>query len=84
MVPHYSLSLLFVVSFAGECGVVDIDIDIDIAASSWSYLGVHSMVENEYGIHIPFHIVSIFPVEMEWNIPDQYVGRKVRTFVSYV
>ena len=61
MVPHYSLSLLFVVSFAGECGVVDIDIDIDIdiAASSWSYLGVHSMVENEYGIHIPFHIVSI-------------------------
>jgi hypothetical protein len=40
------------------------------------------MVENEYGIHIPFHIVSIFPVEMEWNIPDQYVGRKVRTFVS--
>jgi hypothetical protein len=40
------------------------------------------MVENEYGIHIPFHIVSIFPVEMEWNIPDQYVGRKVHTFVS--
>ena len=21
---------------------------------------------------------------MEWNIPNQYVGRKVRTFVSYV
>ena len=44
------------------------------------FAGVHSKMNMESTYH---SIVSIiFPVEMEWDIPDQYVGRKVRTFVN--
>ena len=39
---------------------------------------VRSMVENEHGFHFPFHLFPKFPVELEWNIPRMYVGRKVR------
>jgi len=41
------------------------------------------MVENEHGIHFPFHLFPYFPVELEWNIPHMYVGRIYLMYVDF-